>query len=320
MTHYAARHMVRRLAVAILLLPAIAPGCARPSAYKAPVAKFRDASAVVIESTKGYLVALNKTERDHYLFTKAAAREAIKLIEVEQVQVFSADAIAVRLDALEQLANYTELLYRLAASDAPETIRARAKDLGTAVANLSGEVGKLTDADNKRFATTASKVFPIIGDVLKAFVEQRLEEALKRAISTGAAPVNELIEAIKIDAEVAFQRKRQALGRRRSEAALQYNAEFAKGDKADAAALRRLADAVSAMEDKWEAFQTARPVDGLTAMQQANLALEKFARTPRPNITDFASFVDAVELFASAAERVGQAVQDLKALDERTEP
>ena len=63
---------------------------------------------------------------------------------------------------------------------------------------------------------------------------------------------------------------------------------------------------------------TARPVDGLAAMQQANLALEKFARTPRPNVTDFASFVDAVEVFASAAERVAQAIQQLKALDERT--
>jgi hypothetical protein len=72
------------------------------------------------------------------------------------------------------------------------------------------------------------------------------------------------------------------------------------------------------MEDKWEAFQTARPVAGLAAMQRANLALEKFARTRRPSVADFASFIDAVEVFASAAERVGQAVQQLKALDERT--
>lgn len=301
-----------------VLLTATALGCAQPATYKAPVTKFRDASAVVIESTKGYLTALNKTERDHYLFSKAAAREQIRLLEVEKVQVFTAEAIAVRLKALDQLANYTELLYRLATSEAPETIRGRAKNLGTAVANLSIDVSKLSGADNQRFTTAAGKAFPIIGDLLKAFVEKRLEEALKQAITTGAAPVNELIEAIKIDAEVAFERKRQALSKRRGQAALQYNTEFAKGEGADSAVLRRLVEGVSAMEDTWEAFQTARPVEGLTAMQNANLALEKFARTPKPNVTDFASFVDAVEVFASAAERVGLAVQQLKGLDEGT--
>jgi hypothetical protein len=308
----------RRVGLAVALAAALSAACARPSEYKAPVARFRDASAVVIEGTKGYLIALNKTERDHYLFMKAAGREQIQLLEVEKVQVFTAEAIAVRLEALDQLADYTELLYRLATSDAPETVRGRAKDLGTAVANLSGEVGKLTGADDQRFATAATKVLPIIGEVLKAFVEKKLEDALKQAITTGAAPVNELIEAIKVDSEIAFQRKRQALSARRGQAALRYNTEFAKGEKADSAALRSLAEAVSAMEDKWEAFQTARPVDGLAAMQRANLALEKFAKTPRPSVTDFASFVDAVEVFASAAERVGEAIQQLKALDERT--
>ena len=128
---------VRSVWLAAVLAAAFCAGCARPSAYKAPVARFRDASAVVIESTKAYLIALNKTERDHYLFSKAAHREQIQLLEVQKVQVFTAEAIAVRLDALDQLANYTELLYRLATSDAPETVKGRAKDLGTAVANLS---------------------------------------------------------------------------------------------------------------------------------------------------------------------------------------
>jgi hypothetical protein len=307
-----------RLAAVTVVLVLVGAGCARPSAYKAPVAKFRDASAVVIESTKGYLTALNKTERDHYLFARAAARQQIQLLEVEKVQVFTADAIAIRLNALDQLANYTELLYRLATSDAPETVKGRAKDLGTAVGNLSGQVATLTGTDNQRFASAAGKVLPLIGDVLKTLVEKRLEDALKQAITTGAAPVNELIEAIKTDSEIAYERKRSALSERRGQVAKLYNTEFANG--ADPAELRKLAESVSAMEDTWEAFQTARPVDGLAAMQQANLSLEKFARTPRPNVTDFASFVDAVEVFASAAERVGLAVQQLKTLDERTEP
>lgn len=308
---------VPRLAIITVAIALLAGACAHPSAYKAPVTKFRNASAVVIESTQAYLMALNKTERDHYIDDQVASEAPIQLIRIEEVQVFGAEAIAARLDALDQLADYTELLYRLATSDAPETIKGKAKDLGSALSNLSGEVSGLTGADNGGFKKAAGAVFPIIGEVLKAVVEQKLEDALKKAATTGAGPVNTLIEAIKIDAEVAYERKRNALSKRRADAAVAYNTEAVKGSKAASGTLRRLADVISNTEDQWEAFQTARPAAGLAAMQSANLALEKFARTPRPQITDFASFVDAMEVFASAAARLGQGVRHLSELQER---
>ena len=298
---------------------ALLAGCGRPSGYTAPVSKFRDASAVVIESTKVYLLALNKTERDHYIDDQVANRAPIQLTRMAEVQVFGAEAIAARLDALDQLANYTELLYRLATHDAPATIKGQARDLATAVENLSTEVSTLARADDARFKEAASAVFPIIGDVLKAAVDDRLDDALTKAVTMGAAPVNRLIEAIKIDAEVAYERTRNALSKRRADAALAYNVESAKGPKAAAGTLRRLANAISDAEDEWEAFQTARPAAGLDAMQDANLALEKFARTRRPRVTDLATFVEAMEVFASAAARLGQGVRRLTELQERGE-
>jgi hypothetical protein len=307
----------RSIAITAVLLGLVNVGCARPSAYKAPVSKFRDASAVVIESTKTYLTALNKTERDHYIDDQVASRGQIQLIRIEEVQVFSADAIAARLDALDELANYTELLFRLATSDAPETIKGSAKDLGTALTNLSDQVNKLGGADDAKFKSAVNTVFPVIGDVLKALVEQRIEDALQKAITTGAAPVNDLIEAIKVDAQIAFERKRNVLSKRRADAVLQYNTEFQKGANASPAALRRYADVISETEDQWEAFKIAQPTLGLDAMQRANTALEKFARTKKPTISDFASFVDAVEVFASAAARVGQGLEQLLLLQER---
>lgn len=303
--------------VTAVLFALLNVACAKPSAYKAPVSRFRDASAVVIESTKAYLTALNKTERDHYINDQVAGRAQIQLIRIEEVQVFSADAIAARLNALDQLANYTELLFRLATSDAPETVKGKAKDLGTALTNLSGQVNNLGGPDDTKFKSAVSTVFPVIGDVLKALVEQRIEEAISKAVTTGAAPVNDLIEAIKVDAEVSFERKRNVLSKRRSDVVMQYNTEFQKGTDADAVALRRYADVISETEDQWEAFKIAQPTIGLDAMERANIALEKFARTRKPTITDFASFVDAVEVFASAAARVGQGLQQLTALQER---
>lgn len=311
----ASRVLARAIPIAAAALAAAA--CARPSTYQAPVAKFRDASAVVIESTQAYLVALNKTERDHYIDGQVASLAPIQLTRIEEVQVFGAEAIAARLDALDQLADYTELLYLLATSRAPDTIRGRAKDLATALSKLSGEVAGLTGADDAGFKKTAAAVFPILGGVLKAFVERRLEHALTEAITTGTGPVNTLIHAIKEDAELAYERKRSALSKRRADAALAYNAEFAKGPKVSPAALRRLANAISDTEDRWEAFQIARPTAGLEAMQEANQALEGFARNSRPDAADIAAFVEAIEVFASAAARVGHGVRQLNALEQR---
>jgi hypothetical protein len=295
----------------------LALACVRPSIYQAPVTKFRDASAVVIESTKEYLVALNKTERDHYIDDQVASQAPIQLDKIEEVQIFDAEAIAARLDALDRLADYTELLYLIATSAAPETIRGRAKDLGSALSKLSGEVAGLTGVDNDNFRKVAGTVFPVIGGVLQGFVEMRLESALKKAITTGTAPVNELIEAIQLDAEIAYERKRNALSKRRADAALAYNAESAKAPKVSAAALRRLANAISDTEDQWEAFQLARPAAGLEAMRDANLALERFARNARPSPAEIAAFFEAVEVFAVAAARVGESVRQLNALQER---
>jgi len=75
--------------------------------------------------------------------------------------------------------------------------------------------------------------------------------------------------------------------------------------------LKAYEDDVSATEDRWEAFQIARPVEGLTAMQKANTAMVAFAKTPKPAISDFETFVDAMETFAATAKRVGEAVAQL---------
>lgn len=299
-----------------LLLPPVlifiaATGCAKPSAYKAPVGKFRDASTVVIQSTKVYLTELNKVERDQYIYSQASKPEQIRLDEIEQVQVFSKDGIVARLNALDQLASYVDLLDQLANSSTPETTKKKASDLQTSLTNLLGQIKALTGEDDKQFKNVAGRVLPVIGDLLQAFAEQAIESALEKAIATGAEPVNQLIQAIEQDATVAYQRKRSGLSAARVILVDQYNREFEKGNGADPAKLKAYADAISVGEDRWEAFLTAQPTDGLEAMKRANQALVKFAATPKPNITDLTSFVDAMDSFANTASRVGRAVQEL---------
>lgn len=153
---------------------------------------------------------------------------------------------------------------------------------------------------------------PIIGDILQALAEQKIESALKKAVSTGAGPVNELISAIETDAQLAYESKRNQYSAARVALIDQYNQDYKKASAASPEKLKKHADAISAGEDRWESFLTARPSEGLEAMKKANDALVKFAAIPKPSVTDLASFVDAMDAFADTAKRVGQVVQNLK--------
>jgi hypothetical protein len=263
----------------------------------------------VIEATKIYLIELNKTERDMYIKAQASKPAQIKEGEIESVQGFSKEAITARLNALDQLANYADLLNQLASSDAPARIKTKATDLQTALTGLSGEINKLGGPDDANFKTVTSRVIPVIGDVLQAFVEERIEEGLNRAITSGGPAVNSLIQVIADDVEIAFQRKKAAFSAERLRMVDQYNSDFQ--NHSSPAALQADADAIIAEEDRWEAFLTANPKDGLAAMKRANDALVKFASKPKHAVNDFGSFVDAIESFAAAADRVGKAIHEL---------
>ncbi len=287
-------------------------GCAKPSAYKAPVIKFRNASVVVIELTKTYLTELNKVERDQYIYTHASVPQQIKLNELEREQVFSRDAIATRLQALDQLSRYTELLYRLATSDSPDSLKSDASDLEASVTQLSTQIAGLTGADDSRFQSAAGKALPIIGDVLKAFAEQSAQTALKKAIAAGADPVNQLLDAIEADATLAYERRRTTYSGARVIVIDQYNREFQRGARADPEKLKAFADAISSQEDRWEAFLTARPTAGLEAMKNANSALVDFAKKPKPSIHDVTTLSDAMDSFATTAAHLGDVAKELK--------
>ena len=153
-------------------------------------------------------------------------------------------------------------------------------------------------------------MFPVVGGCC-GLVEQKVEDAQGR--DHWGRPGQHPHRGIGLGS-TAYERKRNALS---GDGPTPRPTTRSSRPAAVETALRRLANVVSSTEDQWEAFQTARPASGLDAMQRANLALEKLARTPRPGNADFASFVDAVEVFAAAAARVGESVKQLSALQDR---
>jgi hypothetical protein len=252
-------------------------------------------------------------ERDQYIYAHASVPQQIKLNELEKEQVFSRDAIATRLEALDQISRYTGLLYQLATSDSPYSLKSDAADLGTSVTKLSTQIAGLNGADDTRFQSAAGKALPVIAEVLKAIAEQSIQAALKKAITAGAEPVNQLLDAIGSDATLAYERRRTTLSGARVIVIDQYNREFQKGANADPEKLKAFADAVSAQEDRWEAFITARPATGLDAMKNANFALVDFAKKPKPSIHDVTTLSDAMDAFASIASHLGDVAKELKA-------
>ena len=284
-----------------------------PSGYQEPIGKFQSASSVVVASTRLYLNELNKVERDHYVSRQLSKRERIELDQIEAVQVFSQEGLKARLDALDQLAKYGDLLSKLAKSDAPQKVQAEAKDLGQEINKLSTTVGELTGASNDDFKGAVSPVTAIVGEILSFVVERKIERALDKAIKDGEQPINHLITVIRNDIQGAYTRRRNDLSDKRKSMVREYNRELEKAGGAEPERLKTLAERIRETEDRWEVLATANPGDGLDAMTKAHSALIAYAKSTH-KVNDLASLVSAMETFAARAAAVGKSVQSLREL------
>lgn len=285
-------------------------GCG-PSGFRDPITKFQSASSVVIASTRLYITELNKTERDHYIQSQLNQKAQIMLDEIESVQVFSKDGLKTRLDALNQIGSYGDLLLKLANSDAPEKVKAEAKNLADEVKKLSSTVSGLTDNDDTAFKAAVGPVATIVGEILDLVLQQKIKNALDKAIKNGKDPVNNLIAVIRNDISLAYERKGSFLKDMRTALVDEYNKEILKGSIADSEKLKVLAERISAHEDRWEAFANGNPGEGLDAMAKAHDALVKYVESSHKAI-DLASLVDAMEAFVERAVSIGKAVQTLQ--------
>jgi hypothetical protein len=286
-------------------------GCADTVGYRAPVATFQDASSVMVNSARIYLTQLNKTERDAYIRHQAADKKPINLVEIEKMQSFSPNEIAVRLQALNSLSQYGALLGELANSDAPERISANAADLGNALQKLSSNVSEFaTGSANNKFVGSVGPVVKIVGEVARIATEKKIKEALDQAILAGEAPIQELIKAISADISIAYERKRNALSARRVDFVDAY--EDSLEDKNAVNDQRKnAAENLISYLDVWENFPLTDPNEGLNAMAEAYSSLVSYAKSPKEP-KDLASLAYQMDLFAAQANRVGSAVLELK--------
>ncbi len=297
--------------ILLIIVLSIIAGCASTEGYKRPITKFQDASSVVINSTRLYLNELNKVERNAYIDKKTAKKEQIILAEIEKRQVFSPEQIVLRLKTLESLSKYGELLGQLASSDAPERITSNAESLGAALTKLSTDISRT--AEGTQFSQAIGPVTTIVGEITSLAVEKKIQEALDKAVREGETPVLKLIETIRNDIVIAYERKRQAFSDKRVAIIDKYNSELKKINegKGNVDKLGKYADELKSHLNLWEMLPTSNPENGLSAMRIAHKALVDYVKSDKNEI-NLADFVEAMEVFVSRARRIGMAVNELQ--------
>lgn len=287
-------------------------GCSTTAGYKKPISDFQNGSSVVTESARVYVTQLNKTQRDAYIDRQVSEAKQIKLTEVDEVQVFSPEAIEARLGALNELSKYGELLGQLANSDAPEKISSNAGDLAKSLENLGGNINKLGPAMNTDFKSTFGPAAILMGEVARLAVEKKIQEALDKAILSGEEPIKKLIRTIRNDLVTAYQLRRNAVTGNRVIYVDGYETERLKG--VDVVSLRKRGDEIKSNLDVWEALPTSNPSEGLDAMASAHSALVDYAKSPKKP-EDLSAFAVQMEIFVARAKRVGNAVRQLQQLN-----
>jgi len=291
----------------VLVLASLAVSCENPAQYQGSISKFHDATAVVIASAKTAYAGLNKAEREHYVGLQVAQRNPIEPDELAKAQVLDSNETQIRMNALDVLAKYSDLLVQLATTQAAASVQSKTTDLQQALTTLSGDVDKLAGTNSAQFQARIKNVLPLLGTALQAIVNTKTVAALKTATVDAVKPVNDFIGAIEIDMRLAHARERNFLSGRRSDAYVHYRAELEA--KADAAHLRADADAILLVESQWETFESVSPTAGLEAMRHAYDALADFVRKPHPAADDYNTVLAALDSFVNTARQVGLAVQ-----------
>jgi hypothetical protein len=311
-------HSQRLRAAATIVVTTVAlglGGCASTSGYKQPILEYREASAVVVASAKTYIRELNKTERDALIDRYASDREPIKLSDVEKAQAFDENDIQARLGALRALAKYGELLGKLANSDAPERVSVSAQNLGDSLDNLNKTIQRLqdksvSDAANAPLKSAFSPVFAIVSEIARFAVERKIQQALDKAVIDAQPPINALLKVLRDDLTLAYERKRNALSNARVIVLDGYENERKKPTP-DVEQLRKRADEIKVTLTAWEAFPATDPGEGIDALLEAHRALVEYAKSPK-KAQDISEFAAQMQAFAARAQRIGEAIRDLR--------
>jgi len=317
--------MAKRLATFLLLLVLYSQLACTTNKYRQPISTFQAAAAVVSANARKTYTETNRLQRNALIRKHARQGKSILQDDLERVEPINKEDLQARLDALDRLNDYVDLLVSIANSDAPENISRSAQELTGAVGNLVNTVNGLGNPHNENFKSKVNGAFGVAGvivsEVLKAFIQQKIKKGLERAVLDGEKPINELIDAIADDMRAYQVLNLAVFESERTDFLVLFNCEVAKkgssrcsnddGTPFSQERLESYETQFIASEDLLENLKTADPREALMGMKNAHSTIVMLAKTNSP--ASFAEAVAAIENFAEAARRFGEAVQKLKA-------
>ena len=197
-------NITRRIAI-FVLLACVTSGCVTANFTK-PVASFKSSTDTASSAVGAYFTDLNEFERNLYLDDRVYNPE----LRVEGTdahgqptpllaQVFTANSIKARMDALALLGSYANRLADLAGSTAPQNFATAAQALGTNLLNLDKTFTSLTGTSDPSAGNYIGPISQIIGVIGEFYLEEKRDTMVTDAITKGAPAVTTILNLLQND-------------------------------------------------------------------------------------------------------------------------
>ncbi len=304
----------RVLTSVILCLVLTGIGCGNKQ-FKEHISTFQQSVEATSVAVGTYYTEINEFERELYLQERLLDPQQEVLVTDSTGNPtpliggpFGPESIKARTDAIRLLGLYGQRLAELAGTDAPTRFAAGAEVLGKNLDSLADTFSSLSDDSAPNYVGPIGAIVGVFGQMI---LESRRDAALKAAIEDGAPAVRKVLELLEKDlTNVIGPQRRTGTLQRLANLVTFYNTERAQMDLEER---RQLLEEIRRTAARYELLVSSNPGDVIRSMSEAHEALVKYAQSNR-RIENLSELVTALEEFQNRAQRIAEAVQQLRDL------
>ncbi len=282
-------------------------GCSTPAVYREPIGRFQSAVNNTIATIQPYFLEVNKVETEYQLYS------AIKMNKDWGTQHLNAGLgphqIALRVAALQLIADHARLLADIVDSSAPDDVKKAAEALGANAQRLADTIAEFKDAKKEvpDFGTPLAQIVGLLG---KMAIEKKQIEAIETAVLAAEKPLSGLLDKLEQDLRTVIKLRKKALAGITTVRLDIFN-EIRKNTKPE-----KIDSVIQQVLDLRTRAETVASVDVtalLRDLKSTHQALVRFVRSDKTP-ADLSSFVASVNVFADNAAAVSNIIQSLRQL------
>jgi hypothetical protein len=190
-------------------------GCGNPGKYQEPIAKLTDATKKTVDVCNDYLFQDDddKCETEHATFKFKLELYIDKYkLELNPLQEtgFNKKGLELRKRILAELLRYVSLLDSIANSDAGDNFKKNTASIADELNGVAGKIGEVTgDETLKKYKEPVTKLGGLAGTLGELWVNNKREKAIEDALIKGAPIVKDIIEILKGDVNIAYEKRKE---------------------------------------------------------------------------------------------------------------